>query len=231
MKKTKFLTSSIFRVEIILLLLIFIFGFNSAYAADPWLIKENIKDQQSLDSEVKKALHDISEKPQSEQPEALKELTDEYRQAKSKLDMFGFNFGIGLMGAHFGGKKRVDSASLVNGKIQIDQGDNTTLGVVFEAHNLFWNLYGPLYTGPFLGIQTTTNELLDSAVLGWMFAFKYKDDAKGSFNIGVGWVIDPNTKVLSNDFNEGQPLPSGAQDISTKKVTKTGVGVIVSYGF
>ncbi|MBI5885923.1 MAG: hypothetical protein HZB85_05005 [Deltaproteobacteria bacterium] len=146
-----------------------------------------------------------------------------------------FKFGMGLMGAHFIGAKRVESASVVNGKAHIDEGDNNTVGFVLETHNFLWKLGGSYYAGPFLGVQTKTDEVLDAAILGVMLGMKYKNsitpNPDGSFNIGIGYIVDPNTKVLDKGFEDGQPLPAGETNVRTRKVTKTGWGLLVSYGF
>jgi len=157
---------------------------------------------------------------------------EDWSKRKNDLDMLtGFKFGVGVLGAHFHGKKRVEEASVQNGKVQIDDGDNTTAGVVLETHQLFGHLWGPMYIGPFLGLKTNNEEIIDAAMLGVMFAAKSRDDEKSSFNIGIGYIIDPKVSVLADGFEEGQSLPAGETNVRTKKVTQHGWGVVVSYGF
>jgi hypothetical protein len=195
---------------------------------------ENVNSLEELNKETIKRLQRIDKTnlPTENKETEKEKLLKERDELKSHLDMFGFNFGFGLMGSYYFGDKRVDTASVVNNKVQIEKGDNKTLGVVFETHNTLWTLQkNKVYLGPFLGIQTTTVELLDSAILGIMIAFKYKNDEKGSFNIGLGFVYDPSVKVLADDFKVGEPIPTGESSIRTKEITQMGIGIIVSYGF
>ncbi|HUJ16661.1 MAG TPA: hypothetical protein VL197_01590 [Nitrospirota bacterium] len=177
----------------------------------------------------------IAESPSSPQEkEDLSKKNDQnYEAAQQNLEMYGFKFGIGLLGSHFHGKSRVVATSVQNGIVSIDEGDNNILGAVFETHNFFGHITGPLYWGWFLGVQTTNDKIVESAIAGLMLATKYKNNPTdgGSFNIGFGFIMDPNARVLADGFEAGMPLPAGEQGVRTKKVTKTGYGVVISYGF
>ncbi len=198
-------------------------------------VQNKIKDESTLQETVDKMAEGIIDDQQLSVDETvteLRKLDDEKKKLKEQLDMFGFNFGVGLLMAHYHGKQRVESTQVVNNKVVVDDGDNDLAGAIFETHNLRWNPYhGAVYLGPFLGVQTTNEQLLDSVILGLMAGTTYRDSKPGSFNIGIGYIWDPGTKVLADGFEANQPLPAGEQGVRTKKVTQKGWGIVVSYGF
>src|SRR5574337_1165690 len=153
-------------------------------------VQKNIKDEESLKATADKKTKEILENSRSstdEKAQELEKLNEEKQKLKEQLDMFGFNFGIGLLGAHYHGRQRVESTQGINNRVVVEDGDNNLAGVVFETHNLRWNpLKSDAYIGPFLGVQTTQDELIDSIILGLMIGIAYKDDKTHSFNIGIG---------------------------------------------
>ena len=85
--------------------------------------------------------------------------------------------------------------------------------------------------GPFVGIQNGSNEVIEAIGAGVMLGFRRSVTAKGSFNIGVGGVVDPSVKVLGDGINKNQPLPAGETQIRYKETSQWGVLIITSYTF
>jgi hypothetical protein len=44
--------------------------------------------------------------------------------------------------------------------------------------------------GPFVSLQPGTDEIIDAIGLGVMFGWKRRNASKGSWNIGIGRVVD-----------------------------------------
>jgi hypothetical protein len=84
--------------------------------------------------------------------------------------------------------------------------------VMLEAH-YFWTPTGGdaprLGLGPFVAIQPG-EDIINAIGGGFMMGFR-RADTGNSFNIGVGWVADPKTKILGAGLSEGQPVPLNAQ--------------------
>jgi len=86
--------------------------------------------------------------------------------------------------------------------------------------------------GPFLALQPGTDEIIESVGLGLMWGFKRsKNDSNSSWNIGIGAVVDPNTKILGVDVLPNMPLPVGEQVIRTQETSQWGALVLVSFTF
>jgi hypothetical protein len=49
--------------------------------------------------------------------------------------------------------------------------------------------------------------------------------------IGVGYFADPNTRVLGDGFAPNKPPPPGETQVRYKDVTKSGILVLLTYGF
>jgi hypothetical protein len=213
---------------------------NLIYLSSAFGLELQTLDAGTMNKKQLEQIHDANQKiinesslSKPEKEELLKTNDQGLQTQQQTLDMYGFKFGIGLLGSHFHGKTMTVATSVQNGKVSIDEGDNNVVGAIFEAHNFFGHLTGPLYWGWFLGVQTTNDKILESAIAGLMLSTKYKNNPSdgGSFNIGLGFIMDPNARVLADGFEEGQPLPAGEQSVRTTKVTKTGYGVVISYGF
>jgi hypothetical protein len=91
--------------------------------------------------------------------------------------------------------------------------------------------------GPFLAIQTSQNEAIDTIGLGVMGGFHVGDGS--SFNIGIGAILDPVAKILPPGYVDGAPPPKGyvAGDkvagggTAISLVTKGKMGLIILASF
>ncbi|MDH4226145.1 MAG: hypothetical protein OEV59_00120 [Deltaproteobacteria bacterium] len=194
--------------------------------------------EKQLDAAIDEILNPENKLSQEQQKSAIKDLIAKAKNKKDELEQtFKFKFGMGILYTNYTGKRVVNSATEKNGVVSIDEGDNQNVGLMFETHNFIRRVpfCKNVFFGPFLGIKPDEGELIDAAMLGFMVGFKYKqyndERSNQTFNIGVGYVVDPKEKVLANGYVEGRPLPAGATNVDTKLVTKTGWGMMVSYGF
>lgn len=170
-----------------------------------------------------------------------------YSVSYAQREFAGLNFGVGLSLTHdLGGNDRVDSASVVNGIVRVDNEDNDIARIMLESHYFFtpkrpfWfnsNIVESQWGwGPFVALQPGTNEIIEAIGLGVMFGFKRKKDENGekdtsSWNIGLGLVVDPNVKVLGDGIEENKPLPSGETEVRFKEKSQWGALIISSFSF
>jgi hypothetical protein len=161
-------------------------------------------------------------------------------EATSTFDKLGFGLGLSLT-TDTGSTDRIDSASLVNGVIRADVESQTIARVMLETHYFFsptrsflglvpkenWGI------GPFVGIVPGEKEIITATALGIMVGF-LRDPAnksKGSWNLGIGYVVDPKVKTLGDGLQKNLPLPAGETEIRFKEQTQKGMGVIFSASF
>src|SRR5687768_14782970 len=63
--------------------------------------------------------------------------------------------------------------------------------------------------GPFVAVQPGSDEIINALGAGVMFAFRYSATDTSSFNLGFGYDVDPNSKVLGAEFVENEKAPVG----------------------
>lgn len=181
-------------------------------------------------------------------------------QAQETVNNFlGLNLGVGLAFTRdfSQSKRRVESASVVNGVVRIEEERDAMARVVLESHYFFepdsaffiGNVSPKNWGhGPFLAIQPGDKETINAIGFGWMWGFKKGDttikttDAKGneitkttspreSWNVGLGILIDPNARVLGDGLEPNQPLPAGETAIRYKTESETSLILIFSFTF
>lgn len=156
----------------------------------------------------------------------------------------GLNFGVGLSLTHdLGDNDRVETASLVNGIVRVDDEENDVARIMLESHyfftpqksfilndNLKANDWG---WGPFVALQPGTDEIIEAIALGVMWGFKRHEETSGtsSWNIGLGAIVDPNVTVLGDGIEANKPLPEGETEIRLKEKSQWGVLILTSFSF
>ena len=89
---------------------------------------------------------------------------------------------------------------------------------------------GQYAIGPFIAIQPGTNEIIEAIGGGFMLGLRRKEGL-GSFNLGLGFVVDPSVQVLGSGIKENQPLPQGETQIRFKEKTQAGLLIIGSFSW
>jgi len=157
------------------------------------------------------------------------------------LDKLGFGAGISIT-IDTGSTDRIDSASLVSGIVRADVESQTQSRAMLETHYFFkpQGKFLGLITvpgwgwGPFIGVVPGDDEIITAVSLGVMVGFKRKpDDANdnSSWNLGLGWVVDPKVKTLGDGIMKNATLPAGETDIRFKEQTQQGWGLVFSASF
>lgn len=150
-------------------------------------------------------------------------------------DFAGLKFGVGIsFTLASGDRDRVSDASVVGGLVRVDDEDNGRARIMLESHYFFtldtetkkkaWGI------GPFIALQPGTNEIIESIGIGVMMGFR-RGNGPESFNIGIGAVVDPNTRVLGDGIVADAPLPPGETNVRYKEEMQTGLLIISSFSF
>ena len=173
-------------------------------------------------------------------------------------------FGVGLsLTANLGSDERVKSASLdANGLVRVDEEEDAIARLVLETHYFGdcrkflgikeENLQGVLYPlswlgafakndgdcgiGPFVAVQSGDDEIIDAVGIGLMIGFKRTNNPNdtSSFNLGIGYIVDPDETVLGKGIDEGDPLPgseAGSETVRTRKKAQDGILFLTSFAF
>jgi hypothetical protein len=159
-------------------------------------------------------------------------------------DFLGLGLGVGLSlsADRARGKRRVESASVVNGVVRVSEERNAQARVVLESH-YFFEPEGTFFLGkvpakswghgPFLAVQPGDNEIVSAIGFGWMFGFKRANASRNaeSWNFGFGVMVDPNARVLGDGLEVDKPLPAGEMDVRYKTEAESSLLIIFSFSF
>ncbi|WOJ98182.1 hypothetical protein R0137_06340 [Congregibacter brevis] len=178
---------------------------------------------------------------------AAKEAADETAKAMSRQEFSGISFGAGISATFdTGDNDRVNSASIVDGIVRVDDENDVVARVMLELHYFFTpdepffkSLYGgqglvPANNwgfGPFIAIQPGTDDVIEALGMGMMLGFKRDEKTLNSWNIGLGWAVDPNVNILGDGFFENQPPPGSETVVRFKETSQQGLFLIFSFSF
>jgi hypothetical protein len=114
----------------------------------------------------------------------------------------------------------VSDASVVNGVVGVDDAENGRSRIMLESHYFFtpdsglrqksWGI------GPFIALQSGTEDIIESIGIGVMMRFR-RGKGPESFNIDIGAVADPNTRVLGDGIVADAPCPPEKRTCATRK--------------
>lgn len=91
--------------------------------------------------------------------------------------------------------------------------------------------------GPFVGIQPGSQNIIEAVAIGWMIGFRRPDPERGSltenssFNLGIGFVVDPKVQVLGDGVTRNQALPVGETQVRFKDSAQYGLRIMSSFSF
>lgn len=167
-------------------------------------------------------------------------LTDrERRRLEETENFFDTNFGLGLsLTRDLGDNDRIAAAELdPNGIVRITDEENDLARLMLEAHHFFTpsifggdseGLWG---WGPFVAVQPGEGEIIDAVAAGLMVGFRYSRESSNSFNIGIGYIVDPNTQILGEGIVANQSLPEGETEIRFRETSQHGLLIMTSFSF
>ncbi|MCB2263277.1 MAG: hypothetical protein LGR52_10130 [Candidatus Thiosymbion ectosymbiont of Robbea hypermnestra] len=151
----------------------------------------------------------------------------------------GLKFGIGLsLTVDTGNRDRIDEAKVVNNIVRVTEESNDIARFMLESHYFFTPDFsflgvesGNWGCGPFVAVQPGKESIIEAVGFGGMIGFKRKNSKTSSWNIGIGMVVDPDTKVLGNGIEGNQPLPTGETEVRLKETSQWGALILTSFSF
>lgn len=164
----------------------------------------------------------------------------ELAKLKADEDFGKFGFGAGLsLTIDLGSKDRIAEAQIVNGIVRVTDQNNAIARLLLETHFLFkpegngpfgiaHNMWG---IGPFVAVQPGEERIIEAVGLGLMIAFRREETKTDSFNIGVGLMMDPNTRVLGDGFVANAAPPNGEEEVRYRETAQKGLILMTSFSF
>lgn len=102
---------------------------------------------------------------------------------------------------------------------------------MLESHWFREVFKGRLGWGPFVGVQPGTDEIIEAIGVGIMLGLRREGTENSSWNIGIGYIVDPNVNVLGDGFVANQPPPGAETAIRLKETSQEGILVLFSFSF
>jgi len=159
------------------------------------------------------------------------------QQEQAEKKFLGIDWSLGIFASFdFGSDMRVDDAEVINGVVRVTDESSVSLGLALDAH-YFWPVHkntdgkAMVGSGPFLAIQTSGEDVIDSWALGAMVGLRRDPNSAISFNLGLGLRVEPGVKTLGDGIEENKPLPEGETEIRFKETDMTGIVVMFSASF
>ena len=151
-------------------------------------------------------------------------------QAKPSLFQ-NVGFGLGLSWTHNLGPRRVDSVSVVNRIVRIDDERNDLVRAMPEVHLWIdrWDEQRWSW-GPFLAVAPGSR-IIDAVGGGLMVGYRPRRSDQYSFNFGIGGILDLDTRILGDGIIANEPLPPRETSARTKQTTGAGLLLLFSVGW
>lgn len=169
---------------------------------------------------------------------------DDAASSDATQEFAGINFGVGIsLTSDLGENDRISSAILdENDIIRVETEQNAVARIMLESHYFFkpktddFSFFGIVDGidwghGPFVALQPGTDEIIEAIGIGWMIGFRRDKDSSSSWNIGIGYVVDPSVNTLGDGMIENQPIPEGESQIRYKERSQDGIFLIASFNF
>lgn len=175
-----------------------------------------------------------------EQARTYADFEDAMAERKAAQEFGGVELGAGFsLTFDLGKNKRVASAQIVNDIVRVTDQNNALARLLLETHYFFkpqadgpfglppdmWGL------GPFVAIQPGEERIIEAIGLGVMIGFRREETKTNSFNIGVGAIIDPNTRILGDGFVANAAPPAGEVEVRYRETSQLGWMILTSFSF
>ena len=153
-------------------------------------------------------------------------------------DFIGIKWGLGVaLTSSFGHRDRVTSASVdPNGIVRVSQTTNQQPRILLELHYFFDRPPGDNTPqtqghGPWVGLQSSSAQVIDSIAFGYMFGWRHDATKSSSFNLGVGFIVDAKVQVLGDGVTANAKLPGGGSTVPLKNESRVGAILAASFSF
>ncbi|MBI4001142.1 MAG: ankyrin repeat domain-containing protein [Nitrospira defluvii] len=140
-------------------------------------------------------------------------------------------FGLGLGWTHNLGPRRVESVTVVNRIVRIDNERNDLVRFMPEMHIWLdrWDEQRWSW-GPFLTVAPGSR-VIDAVGFGLMLGYRPHRTDRYSFNLGIGGTLDLDARVLGDGLVANESLPPRENTARTKQTTAAGLLVLFSVGW
>jgi len=156
--------------------------------------------------------------------------TIEEEKNDALLDFKGLGFGAAIGTSTLLGDKQVTDAEIVNGIVRISEEKSIFIRIMLESHYFFVNTMHPKRgNGPFVAVSSSSDDIIESAALGWMIGFRRDEKESQSLNFGLGVLLDPSVQHLGEGFEADKPAPAGETAIRYKSTSQAGVLFVASF--
>lgn len=172
---------------------------------------------------------------EAEPPELMRAEEDVAEDKKEPVesDIWTY-FSAGILVNSFS-TERVGEAEIRNGRVRVLSENKVGVGVGVQAfYPLFsagtvvlenesnlgkagekWTQYSKYGVGPYVGLTLETKDVIDSAGFGLAYYLRRKE---GGIRLGVGLVVDPNARYLSDEFVDGELAPERAEGVKAEGI-------------
>ncbi len=145
-----------------------------------------------------------------------------------------------------GNRKPIKSASIINGVVRVEEENEIKYGLGLEVHRFIWGTSwgatthkpwsGAIALGPYVSVLPGTNNIIDTIGTGIVLGFlggrsSESEGNKFSMNIAVGGYVDPETRVLADDFEDGKAPPIGETTVRYSTVAQYGFQGVLSFSY
>ncbi|MDL1979572.1 MAG: hypothetical protein LWX52_16055 [Deltaproteobacteria bacterium] len=207
---------------------------------------EPLNDDQIKEEEVVLNDDQIKEEEVVLNDDQIKRIMNETLTKQSTRKFAGLDFGVGVSLTYDTGKHdRVKTAEIIDGVVRVSKDNNANARIMLESHYFFTpdKYFGLIETGnkdtedktfgfgPFIALQPGTDEIIEAIGLGIMVGWKRKGPSSGSWNCGVGLVVDPKVQILGDGFEANQPPPGSETVVRFKETDQWGVVLLASFTF
>ncbi len=171
-----------------------------------------------------------------------------------------FGVGLSLT-MDIGSRDRVKRANLdANNIVRIEKDNNIIPRFILEAHYWFHDLERILKDnkdanavnfvkqqsewkrrwrhGPYVAVEPGGDSIINAVGMGWMIGLlPYDPQGDGankrlaSYNLGVGFLVEPSVQTLGDGIQKDRPLPKGETAIRYKETAQGGVMFLFSVSF
>lgn len=182
-----------------------------------------------------------------EEPQNVREaVTEGVRSALAKAEadaqqrFGGVEFGVGIsLTLDMGDNVRVERAEVVDGIVRVLEDQDDIARLMLESHYFFtpdisfFGLVDPNNwgIGPFIAIQPGEGDVIDAVALGGMIGFRRPGNSTQSFNLGIGWIVDPDAQILGDGFVDGMSPPGNETVVRFRETSQHGVVIMTSFAF
>jgi hypothetical protein len=169
---------------------------------------------------------------------AIFELEARKAAEKQKVDdstnrFKGFGPGIGTgISFYAGDNKPIRSAAVVDGTVRVTEETGVSASFMFETHFFFTSARDSTWGyGPFVGVLSSSDDVIDAFSLGAMVGKRRSTKDSASFNVGLGFVVNPKSQVLGDGLEANKELPTGETEVRFKTKSVWGFQLMTTFQF